>query len=125
MSRILVVVAALITVAMVAGSQIIIKSRLNAHGAVPMEAGMFVRYTLRALADWALWAALAMLVVGACIWYATLSRTPLSVAYPLISLSYPAIMLGSALFLGEHLTWHIVTANVLIVGAMVLVGMSS
>lgn len=124
MPRLAVILAAIVTVTLIVGAQLLIKGRLNVHGVVPVEPASFARYIFGLMADWVAWLAVIMMIAAAIVWYTTLSRTSLSVAYPLIALSYPAIMIGSAVFLQETIGWNVIAANILIVGAMVLIGLA-
>jgi drug/metabolite transporter (DMT)-like permease len=47
---------------------------------------------------------LALYVVGAAVWLAVLSRVPLSLAYPVLALSYVFTPLLAWMILGENLT---------------------
>jgi multidrug transporter EmrE-like cation transporter len=67
---------------------------------------------------------LAVFVVSAVAWLATLSRVPLSVAYPFNALGYLAILTASIVVLHEHanvLTW---LGSLLVVSGLVIVVLS-
>lgn len=71
---------------------------------------------LRAAASPAVLGGLAVFGVSAVLWLWTLSKLPLSVAYPFNGLSFIAILVSSHLLLGEHLRpWSVV--GVLLVAA--------
>jgi multidrug transporter EmrE-like cation transporter len=60
--------------------------------------------------------------LGAAVWIVVLSRVPLSFAYPMLGLSYVAVVLVSALVLREHVTLVRWLGVFLIVAGVALVG---
>jgi drug/metabolite transporter (DMT)-like permease len=48
---------------------------------------------------------LALYTISTFFWLTAISRVRLSVAYPLISMSYPLVVVLSATILGEHVRW--------------------
>jgi multidrug transporter EmrE-like cation transporter len=69
---------------------------------------------------------LGMFCYGAslCVWLAALSKAPVSVAYPMLSLGYVVVAAVGALWLGEHLNLAKVAGIVLICGGVFLVSRS-
>ncbi len=61
---------------------------------------------------------------GSVFWLFVLSRAPLSLAYPILALSYFVIVIESWLFLGEHLTWQRIAGVAVIYIGVVIVGLS-
>jgi len=59
--------------------------------------------------------------VSALIWLSVLSRLPLSVAYPILSLNFVLIFLTSAAILGEPVSTTKVAGTALIMGGIVLI----
>jgi drug/metabolite transporter (DMT)-like permease len=57
-----------------------------------------------ALADLWVWIIGLLLVASAGLWYFSLSKIPLSVAYPMTALSYPIVLVAAALLLDEPIT---------------------
>ena len=102
------------------GAQLLIKSRLSVHGVVPFDRDL-LRYLLALVADWHVWVGGAGLIISSVCWYAAVSRLPLSIAYPFAALSYPAVLLGSTLLLGEPFHWQAVAGNALVVLGILLV----
>ena len=88
---------ALVVVAVFAltAAQLIIKTRLTVHGTVPFSMSDGLPYLLSVIADWRMWAGLLGLIVSSLLWYAAVSRIPLSLAYPLAALSYPLVFAGT------------------------------
>lgn len=85
-----------------AGSQLIIKSQLTArHGELPSSPPEVLRFVIGLTGDWMMWLAGVFLLTAAFMWYFSISRLPLGVAFCYAALSYPFIMVGSQIFLGE------------------------
>lgn len=57
---------------------------------------------------------LAVFFLSAALWVIVLSKLPISVAYPMISIGYVFVLIFSALFLGESITAFKVIGIVLI-----------
>jgi drug/metabolite transporter (DMT)-like permease len=116
----------LLSVSVVALSvaQILIKSRLNIHGVVPLDTGAW-SYILSALRDFYLWFGAVGLIASSLCWYAAISRLPLSIAFPFAALSYPAVLAGSALVLRESVSWPLLAGNGLVVLGILVISLSS
>jgi len=63
--------------------------------------------------------------VGAVLWLLVLSRTELSLAYPLVSTGFVLVAAMSWLFLGEHLSLARIGAIGLIVAGVALMGLTA
>lgn len=61
---------------------------------------------------------------GALFWLAVLSRVPLSIAYPILALSYFVVVIEARLFLHERVTWKRMLGVTIIVIGVVIVGLS-
>lgn len=91
----------IIAITAVAVVQLIVKYRLNLqHGEMPSSEKL-IPYLFEIFKDPWMWLAGIILLLGALFWYYSLSRVPLSIAFAFGALSYPLVMLGSKLFLGE------------------------
>ncbi|WP_167448904.1 EamA family transporter [Mesorhizobium hawassense] len=101
-------------------AQIIIKSRLTEHGAVPFSLAEGWPYLLGLLGDWRVWLGGFGLVASSVLWYAGISRIPLSLGFPFAALAYPLVFAGSVLFLHERFSWQSLAGNGLIVLGVVL-----
>lgn len=62
--------------------------------------------------------------LGAVFWLAVLSRVPLSLAYPILALSYFVVVVEAWLFLHERVTWKRMLGVTIIVVGVVVVGVS-
>ena len=60
-------------------------------------------------------------VFGLAFWFLAISRLPASVAYPMISLAYIAVILLGWMFLNEHIGWQKLSgATAIIVGVAII-----
>ena len=59
--------------------------------------------------------------VGLLFWFLAISRLPVSVAYPMISLAYIVVVVLGWLFLNEQIGWQKLTgASVIVVGVAII-----
>lgn len=105
---------------LLAVAQLIIKSRLNTHGAIPVSGMEIFDYILAVSQDWRLVGGFLVLAVAAFGWYAGLSRVPLSIGFPIAALSYPLLYFGAVTFLREDFSWLGLVGNVVIVAGVML-----
>lgn len=105
-------------------AQLLIKSRLTAHGMMPTLSRDTVYYVFRLAIDPAIVLAAIMLLSAAMSWYFVVSRIPLSIAFAFAALSYPIVLLGAYAFLREPVSLMQVLGNLLIVGGIVIVAAS-
>jgi multidrug transporter EmrE-like cation transporter len=71
------------------------------------------------------WAGMMCYAFSVCVWLAALSKAPVSVAYPMLSMGYVVVAAVSAMWLGESLTMAKVLGIALICAGVVLVSRSS
>lgn len=76
----------------------------------------------RVAGTWQVLLALAMFGLSASFWLVTLSRVPLSVAYPVVSLSYVLILIFSVVVLDERPRPTVWIGALLIVSGISLIG---
>jgi drug/metabolite transporter (DMT)-like permease len=114
---------ALVAVAVFAltAAQLVIKTRLTAHGTVPFTMSDSLPYLLGIIADWRMWAGLLGLIASSLFWYTAVSRIPLSLAFPMAAMSYPLVCAGAVLFLDEPFRWAVLFGNLLIVTGVLVV----
>ena len=72
----------------------------------------------------AVWGGLLLNTLAIIVWIIVLALVDLSLAIPLDSVHYIAIMLGSHFFLKERLTWERIAGTLCIVAGIILVAMS-
>ncbi len=114
----------LLSVCLLTITQLVIKSRLNIHGEIPLIPMQWPAYLLELVKDLYLWAAVVILLTAAFSWYAGVSRLPLSVAFPVTALTYPLIFVGSIVVLGEQFTWSGLIGNVLVISGILTISLS-
>lgn len=71
-----------------------------------------------------IWAGFVGFGLGAVVWLAVLSRVPLSLAYPILALSYLVVVVEAWLFLHERVTRQRFLGVLVIVIGVVIVGLS-
>jgi drug/metabolite transporter (DMT)-like permease len=85
--------------------QLIVKWQVNRAGALPAEVGGKLAFVGRLVVNpWVISAFLAAFLAAAS-WMLAMTHFSLSQAYPIMSLSFGLVLVGSALWLGEALTW--------------------
>ncbi|MFO8033619.1 MAG: EamA family transporter [Candidatus Bipolaricaulota bacterium] len=70
-----------------------------------------------------LWVAAVGFIAGAGLWLWLLPRVRLSIAYPMISMSYIAMLVLGHFLEGEPVHWENIAGVLLIVGGVALLGM--
>ncbi len=96
----------LASVLLAAGGQLLLKKGMTGFGAIGGRAiwGML----FQVLCQPAILAGLAAFVVSSVLWLAVLSRNDLSYAYPMVSVSYIAVIIGSRVLFGERIdAWKV------------------
>lgn len=71
-----------------------------------------------------IWVGFVGFGLGAVFWLAVLSRVPLSLAYPILALSYFVVVIEAWLFLHERVTWKRLLGVAVLVVGVVIVGLS-
>ena len=71
-----------------------------------------------------IWLGVAIWVVESIAWVMVLQRAPISMAYPIMTLTYAAVPLAGMLLLRERMTRRQILGAALIFGGVVLVGAS-
>jgi drug/metabolite transporter (DMT)-like permease len=71
-----------------------------------------------------IWLGFIGFIGGTVFWLAVLSRAPLSLAYPVLALSYFVVVIEAWLILGEPLTWQLLAGVGIIFVGVVIVGLS-
>jgi len=71
------------------------------------------------------WAGMVCYGMSLCVWLAALSKAPVSIAYPMLSIGYVVVAGVSALWLGEALSTAKVLGIALICAGVIIVSRSS
>jgi drug/metabolite transporter (DMT)-like permease len=110
----------LASVSLATTGQLLLKSGMNEIGVLDLtDVGQLIR---SALTTWQLLTGLTVFAASAVFWLLTLSRVPLSTAYPIVSLSYLLILGFSVLVLDERPNATIWTGAALIMSGISLIG---
>ena len=87
-----------------AGAQLLLKAGTNRVGEFAFSADNIVPVGLKLATSAPILAGMACYVMSLVVWILALSRVPVSVAYPMLSVGYIVNALGAWLLFGESLT---------------------
>lgn len=108
------------TVVLTVVGQLLVKWQVLAAGAFPD--GVYERllfYVTILLNPWMIVAIVSTFVAGLC-WIAAMTRIPLTVGYPFVSLTFPLVLTGGVIFFGEAFNWQKVAAVALIMAGILV-----
>ncbi len=71
-----------------------------------------------------IWLGFAGFIGGTIFWLGVISRAPLSLAYPILAMSYFVVVMEAWLILGEPLSWQLLLGVAIIFVGVVVVGLS-
>lgn len=104
-----------------AAAQLLLKAATGSTGPIALSWVGLTSAAPRMLSHYGWWGGLACYVASVLIWVLALSRAPVSVIYPLLSLGYIVNAVGAALLFGESLNpSKIVGIAVIILGIYIL-----
>jgi drug/metabolite transporter (DMT)-like permease len=109
----------LIAVALAATGQLVLKNGMNLAKAHASDTGRSMAL-VAATSPWIL-GGLVIFGVSAIAWLVTLSRVPLSVAYPFNALGYVAILVASSVILHERTNLWTWLGTLLVVSGLIVV----
>lgn len=112
------------SIALATGGQLLLKAGMNQVGTISdfAAAGGLIPLVVRVLTTWQVVVGLGVFGLSAVFWLVTLSRVPLSTAYPAVSLSYVLILAFSVIALGERPSIAVWTGALLIMLGITLIG---
>ena len=64
---------------------------------------------------------MALYVVNVFLWFDVITKSNLSYVYPFLSLAYAAVVIASALVLGEQFSWQRLIGVAVIIGGVYIV----
>src|SRR5919204_6625199 len=97
--------------------ELLLKNGMNRHGQLDVSLSTLVPTATRVFTNPFVLGGFVFVFSGALFWLAVLSRWPLSLAYPLLSISYIIGIAASMVFLKEKVTWtHALGVIVIIIG---------
>ncbi len=107
-----------------AGAQIVLKAGMNHIGHFSFTWSNFWPIVWQiALSPW-IWVGILSYVISVAVWLLVLSRTDVSIAYPMMSLGYIVSAIAAYFFLNEHLDLMRVTGILVILLGVFLVARS-
>lgn len=110
----------IVSIGLSTAGQLLLKSGMDVIGELGFaDIGLLIRSVL---STWQVILGLTAFGASAVFWLLTLSRVPLSTAYPIVSLGYVLILLFSVLVLGERPSLTVWGGVALIMGGISLIG---
>ena len=101
--------------------ELLLKNGMNRHGQLDVSLGTLVPTAVKIFTNPFVLGGFVFVFSGALFWLAVLSRWPLSLAYPLLSISYIIGIAASVVFLKEKVTWtHALGVVVIIIGVYLI-----
>ncbi len=114
----------LLAVLLSAGGQLLLKAGTNAVGTFPFDPASLASAGLRLAAEPRVIAGVVAYFLSMLAWLLALSRVPVSVAYPMLSLGYVLTVLAAWWWFGEAVTAQRLAGVGLIVLGVLLVARS-
>ena len=115
---------ALVSVGLSASAQLLLKAGMSLPAVKGALGGGAANAVVAIMTTPQVLLGLAAYGVGAMLWLVCLSRIPLAMAYPLVSLAIVAVIMASVIFLGESLTPLRIAGSVLVIAGVALIGFS-
>ena len=104
--------------------ELFFKMGMNRVGGFEFKASALRAVLPRIVFNPLIWIGFIGFGMGAVFWLGALSRAPLSLAYPILALSYFVVVVEAWLFLHERVTWLRMLGVLVIVIGVVIVGTS-
>jgi multidrug transporter EmrE-like cation transporter len=104
-----------------AAAQILMKAGTNAVGHFDFSAQNILPIGLKLATEWHIIAALFCYAVSVVVWILALSRVPVSIAFPMLSMAYVVNALAAKYFLGEEFNpMKFIGMGVIILGVIII-----
>jgi multidrug transporter EmrE-like cation transporter len=101
--------------------QLLIKWQAMQAGNLPASWGARASFMMHLLLNPWIILGLVSAVIAACAWMLAMTRLPISIAYPMMSLTYPLVIAASWLMLGETLSlWRVLGVAFILAGIALL-----
>jgi drug/metabolite transporter (DMT)-like permease len=94
----------LVAIAFTVSGELLLKAGMNQLGELNLEPSQAIPSLLRVFTTPIIVMGFTLIFTGSIFWLAVISRVPLSLAYPMLSLSYIFGVAGAWIFLGEAVT---------------------
>ena len=103
--------------------QLLLKAGMDATGAtVALQPRALLELVRTIVGSWRLLLGFVAFASSSLFWLAALSRVPLSVAYPVVSLSYVLILASAWVLLGERPSLTTMAGALLVMAGVALIG---
>jgi len=104
-----------------AAAQILMKAGTNAIGHFEFSAANIVPIGLKLATEWHILVALCCYALSVVIWILALSRVPVSIAFPMLSMAYVVNAIAAYYLLGEPFSsTKLVGMGVIILGVIII-----
>jgi drug/metabolite transporter (DMT)-like permease len=103
-----------------AAAQLLLKAGTNSLGVIHVNAQNWFSTGVKVFSQLPILAGLACYVISLLVWIMGLSRTDVTIAYPMLSLGYVVSAVGAWMFLGEVVTLQRMGAMAVILLGVVL-----
>jgi undecaprenyl phosphate-alpha-L-ara4N flippase subunit ArnF len=100
--------------------QIIIKSRINIYGALPLQFKEKIIFLLRLFIDPYIFSGFLSAIFASLFWMSAMTKLPITRAYPIMSLAPTLVLIFGVLYLGETVTLGKIAGTILIIGGTYL-----
>lgn len=110
-----------ISIIFAVAGQLLLKKAMVEMGPITLTFGDFVPLIFRFITKPFIIAGLALYGIGTIFWLSALSRTELSYAYPMISISYVLIFIASWIFFHERISMTRALAMIIIIFGVYLI----
>jgi undecaprenyl phosphate-alpha-L-ara4N flippase subunit ArnF len=100
--------------------QIIIKSRINIYGALPLQFKEKIIFLLRLFIDPYIFSGFLSAIFASLFWMSAMTKLPITRAYPIMSLAPTLVLIFGVLYLGETVTLGKIAGIILIIGGTYL-----
>ncbi len=111
----------MIAISLTVTGELLLKTAMNRHGELNVSFSTLVPTAIKLFTNPFVLGGFVLVFSGALFWLAVLSRWPLSLAYPLLSISYIIGIIASVLVLKEKVSWVQLLGVLVIVLGVVLV----
>jgi len=113
-----------LTIAFTVYGQLAIKWQVSLAGPMPNSVVEKAVFLLRLLLNPWILSALFAAFLGALTWMGAVAKLDLNAAYPFMALNFILVAVFASIFFGEVMTWQRVVSLLLIVGGLVIGGLS-
>jgi drug/metabolite transporter (DMT)-like permease len=105
-------------------AQLMFKHGMGQVGNFDFQPGVLIQVLPKMLTNPFIWLGLIGEFSALAFYLWVISRVPLSLAYPILAMNYLVVVLESAVFLGETVSWVRVAGVCVIIAGVAIVGLS-